>query len=113
MCRHVDTVCFIANVVSTHRGRVSFTLPELGRARVQVELALKDQDVVIDWTRNAFLSTMYYYGDFFSKRDDTVTVTDKARGLLTEEFVAQEFNFDLPSGVPEKMRASIREAIPA
>lgn len=110
MCQYVDTVSFMANVVSAFPLRESFSLPELGRARQHVEDALRQEDIVIEWTRSAFLSTMFYYRDFFSKRDDMVSVSQKARDVLTEQFVDEEFNFRLDCAVPKKIRASICEA---
>lgn len=108
MCQVVDTACFIANVVSEQPARKSFSLSELGKARNAVEDALRDSDLVVEWTRSAFLSTMFYYRDFFSKRDETITITARAREVLTEAFVATEFNFDLDPTVQKKMRDSIR-----
>lgn len=111
MCQVIDTACFIANVVSEQPDRDSFTLSELGRARKAVEEALRDSDMVIEWTRSAFLSTMFYYRDFFSKRDETITISQSARQVLTEAFVTEEFNLDLGEAVQRQMRQSIRAAI--
>lgn len=113
MCQVVETSCFIANVISEQPDRDSFSLSELGKARRRVEKDLQDRDVVVEWTRSAFLSTMFYYRDFFSKRDETMTVTPKAQKVLTESFVAQEFNVGLDSMIQDRMRASIRAALGA
>lgn len=110
MCYCVDVVCFMANVVSECPGRESFTISELGRIRQRVEKAIEPENAMVEWTRGAFLSAMYYYADLFSKEDKIVSITPKARQILDEHFVNAEFNFSMSDRVKEKMQEAIREA---
>lgn len=110
MCDYVDAACLMANLVSECRDAASFRISDLGRIRLRVEAALQDENAIIEWTRGSLLAAMYDYCDLFEKQDETISISAKARLLLTEDFVNAEFNTSLSPAVTRKMRGAIREA---
>jgi hypothetical protein len=101
----------MANLVCERPDAASFHIPELGRIRLKVEAALQGENAIIEWTRGSLLAAMYDYCDFFAKQDETISISPKARRLLTEDFVNAEFNTSLSPDVTRKMRGAIRDAL--
>lgn len=112
MCMYLDSACFIANAFAVTK-RKSFSLPEMRIMTSEVQDALQDQNVVVDWTRQSVLSAFEYHSAMFVKERDEVCRADGADEFFTPEFMRNEFNCGLPETVVKRMQTTIQSHIEA
>ena len=110
MCMYVDSACFIANAFAVTE-RKSFSLPEMRVMTSEVQDALQDENVVVDWTRQSVLSAFEYHSSMFVKYQDEVCRAEDADKYFNPDFMKDEFNCGLPESVIARMQKAIRSHI--
>ena len=72
MCRYLDPACFMANYFSACPESSTIDFVTLRKVRDHVTQKLEDQNVVIEWTRDAVMNAMESHSTLFEIRDRTV-----------------------------------------
>ena len=107
MCKCVDSACFIANTFAVTKSR-SLALIGMRSMVEEVENALQDKNVVIDWTRDSVLSAFEYHSLMFEKHRDKIYRTNDSAKYFQSKFMKQAFNCGLDEELVGTMQKAIR-----
>ncbi len=105
MCQYLDPACFMANVFSVCQDRSTMDFVTLRKVRDHVTHKLEDQNVVIEWTRDAVMGAMESYPNLFEGRENAVAW----RGKRDKATVKQNFDGDFSDAFVGKLWAAIEE----
>ncbi len=108
MCDFIESACLMANLFVTCKERKSFRLHDVRTIGDEVEKRLRDQNVMVLWTRPSLLAAMHDYSDMFIMRGREVIRSEASEDLFTDDFVDEEFNSRLPASVVSGMREVIQ-----
>ena len=107
MCKCIEPAFFMANAFVVCPERTSFELTDMRRMRDDVATALKDENVVIDWTRDSVMAALYYYRDLFRKTGTAVEWVPVDRDA---DYVKEELGAGLSGTLMEKVSNAIRDS---
>lgn len=107
MCKYLDPAAFMVYVFANSlEDYPSLSLIKLRKLRDQVSCSLANQNVFIEWTRNAVLGAVECFPDIFQKKDTKIFWHGSDKGLAK-----QSFNNDFSKEFEEKLDNAIRHAL--
>ena len=105
MCKYLEPAIFMANVLSVRQEQAPIDFVSLRIILDHVTEKLADQNVVIEWTRDAVMDAMHSYRDIFEKVDGKLTFRDDSAAEETDEI----FNFGFTPEFLKDFHDAIKE----
>ena len=107
MCNYLDPASFMVYVfANSPENKNSHSLKTLRSLRDKVADSLKDQNVFIEWTRNAVLGAVECFPDIFKQRDAEIFWQGSDKSLAK-----QGFNNDFSKDFEKRLDEAIKKAI--
>lgn len=103
MCKYLEPATFMANVLTVRQEQNSIDFVNLRTIRDQVTEKLADQNVIIEWTRDAVMDAMHSYHDIFETIDGKLAFRTNSEAAETNEV----FNFGFTSEFVKDLHEAI------
>ena len=105
MCKYLEPATFMANVLSVRQEQASIDFVSFRIIRDHVTERLADQNVIIEWTRDAVMDAMYSYNNIFQEVGGKVSFRDPLPPANPERI----FNFGLTNDFLRDFHEAIGE----
>ena len=107
MCTYLDPASFMVYVfANSPQNQAARILHKLRKLRDEVANSLEDQNVFIEWTRNAVLGAVECFPDIF-KQEDTKIIWQGSNDGLEK----QGFNDGFSQDFEERLNDAIKKAL--